>query len=85
MRALEKLGVASLAEIWRVAAQIDPFITLRDVSFELYHGTRDSKNPVYKKTGRGKYALLDLAGSEAKYATPEEMKKRLDRLREQDA
>lgn len=34
---------------------------------------------------RPKKSTIDLAGSGAKYATPEEMKKRLDRLREQDA
>jgi hypothetical protein len=35
----------------------DSSTTLLDVKFELYHGTRDPKNPVYKKIGRGKYAL----------------------------
>jgi len=34
---------------------------------------------------RPKKSTVDLAGSGAKYATPEEMKKRLDRLRKQDA
>jgi hypothetical protein len=51
------LGSASPSEIWRAAVQFDPSITLRDVDFELYHGTRDPKNPVYNKIGRGKYAL----------------------------
>jgi AbrB family looped-hinge helix DNA binding protein len=41
-------------------------------------------------TGKGillkpKLSTLDLAGSGAKYATPEEMKKLLDELREEDA
>jgi hypothetical protein len=35
-----------------------PFYYLRDINFELYHGTRDPKNPVYEKRGKGKYALL---------------------------
>jgi len=30
-------------------------------------------------------SITDLAGSGAKYATPEEMKKLLDKLREEDA
>jgi AbrB family looped-hinge helix DNA binding protein len=34
---------------------------------------------------RPKKSTVDLAGSGAKYATPEEMKKRLDKLREEDA
>ena len=34
---------------------------------------------------RPKKSTVDLAGSGAKYATPEEVKKRLDRLREEDA
>jgi len=34
---------------------------------------------------RPKKSTVDLAGSGAKHATPEEMKKRLDRLREEDA
>lgn len=33
---------------------------------------------------RPKKSTIDLAGSGAKQATPEEMKKRLDRLREED-
>ncbi|MBX5326911.1 MAG: AbrB/MazE/SpoVT family DNA-binding domain-containing protein [Candidatus Bathyarchaeia archaeon] len=33
---------------------------------------------------RPQKSTIDLAGSGAKYATPEEMKKRLDRLREED-
>jgi len=33
---------------------------------------------------RPKKSTIDLAGSGAKHATPEEMKKRLDRLREED-
>jgi len=33
---------------------------------------------------RPKKSTVDLAGSGAKYATPEEMKKLLDRLREED-
>jgi hypothetical protein len=57
-KVLERLGVASPSEIWRVAVQIGPIITLRDVNFELYHSTRDPKNPVYKKIGWGKYTLL---------------------------
>jgi AbrB family looped-hinge helix DNA binding protein len=32
-----------------------------------------------------KKSTIDLAGSGAKYATPEEMKKLLDKLREEDA
>jgi hypothetical protein len=51
------LGSASPSEIWKIAVRLDPSITLTDVNFELYHGTRDPKNPVYKKMGRGKYAL----------------------------
>lgn len=58
VKALEKLGSASPTEIWRVAARIDPSISLRDVSFELYHGTRNPKNPLYKKVGQGRYVLL---------------------------
>jgi len=58
VKALEKLGMASPTEIWRVATQIDPVLSLRDVSFELYHGTRDPKNPVYKKVRQGRYVLL---------------------------
>ena len=57
-KALEKLGAASPSEIWRVAVQIDPCISLQDVNLELYHGTRDPKDPVYKKLRRGKYALV---------------------------
>ncbi len=57
-KALERLGAASPSEIWRIAAQIDPSITLSEVNFELYHGSRDPKNPVYKKIGRGKYVIL---------------------------
>jgi len=34
---------------------------------------------------RPKKSTIDLAGSGAKHATPEEMKERLDRLREEDA
>jgi hypothetical protein len=56
-KALEKLGSASPSEIWKIAVQLDPCITPAEVNFELYHGTRDPKNPVYKKIGRGKYAL----------------------------
>lgn len=58
MKALEKLGVASPTEIWRVAVQIDPGITHQDVNFELYHGTRDPENPLYKKIRRGQYTLI---------------------------
>jgi len=36
-------------------------ISLQDVNFELYHGSRDPKNTVYKKIGRGKYTLLKLS------------------------
>jgi hypothetical protein len=61
VRALEKLGVASPSEIWRAAADINPLISLQDVNFELYHGSRDPKNMVYKKIGRGKYTLLKLS------------------------
>jgi len=57
-KALERLGAASPSEIWRIAVQINPSITFSDVNFELYHGTRDPKNSVYKKIGRGKYTLL---------------------------
>jgi len=57
-KALEKLGVGSPSEIFRVAVEIDPHITLRDVNFELYNGTRSPKNPIYQKTGKGKYSLL---------------------------
>jgi len=58
MKALEKLGVASPSDIWRVAIQIDPSISLQDVNFELYHGTRDPDNPAYRRVERGKYTLL---------------------------
>jgi len=58
IKALERLGVASPSEIWKIAVQLDPSISLRDVNFELYHGTRDPKNSVYKKIGKGKYTLL---------------------------
>jgi len=57
MKVLEKLGVASPFEIWKVAIQLDPSISLKDVNFELYHGTVDPKNPVYEKVGN-KYTLL---------------------------
>lgn len=63
-KALEKLGVASPSEICRVAVKIDPSITIRDVNFELYHGARDPKNPVYEKIGRGKYTLLQKSSKE---------------------
>lgn len=56
--ALKKLGASSPSEIWRAAVKNEPSITLRDINFELYHGTRDPRNPVYKKVGRGKYVLL---------------------------
>lgn len=58
MKALEKLSAASPSRIFTVAVQIDSSITLRDVNFELYHGSRDPENPLYKKIGRGKYTLL---------------------------
>lgn len=64
VKALEKLVVASPSEIWRVAAHISPSISLPDVNFELYHGSRDPKNTVYKKIGKGKYALLKPAKPE---------------------
>jgi hypothetical protein len=37
-----------------------------------------------KKTKRARKTTLDLAGSGAKYSTPEEMKKALDELRKED-
>jgi len=52
------LGIASPSEIWRVAVQIDSSLTIQDINFELYYGTRDPKNSRYKKIGKGKYALL---------------------------
>jgi len=61
VKALEKLGVASPSEIWEATAHINPLINLQDVNFELYHGSRDPKNAVYKKIERGKYALLKLS------------------------
>jgi len=61
IKALEKLMVASPSEIWRVASLINPLISLQDVNFELYHGSRDPKNAVYKKIGKGRYTLLKSA------------------------
>jgi len=56
------------------------------VKFKIVEGTRLE----VVETGEGilfrpKKSTVDLAGSGAKYATPEEVKKRLDRLREEDA
>ncbi len=55
------------------------------VKFKIVEGTRLE----VVETGEGilfrpKKSTVDLAGSGAKYATPEEVKKRLDRLREED-
>jgi len=61
VKALEKLGVASPSEIWRVVIYTNPSVSLQDVNFELYHGTRDPRNPIYKKIGRGKYTLRKLS------------------------
>ncbi len=62
VKALEKLVAASPAEIWKAAIHTNPSISLQDVNFELYHGSRDPKNIVYKKIGKGKYALPISAG-----------------------
>jgi len=56
-KALGRLGIASPSEIWKVAVQIEPSLTLKDVNFELYYGSRDPKNLRYEKFRRGKYAL----------------------------
>jgi len=64
VKALEKLAVASPSEIWRVAVQINPSITIQDVNFELYNGCTDAKNAVYKKIKKGKYTLLKSAKPE---------------------
>ena len=56
------------------------------MKYKIVEGTR--LEVIETKEGilfRPKKSTVDLAGSGAKYATPEEMKKRLDRLREQDA
>ena len=55
------------------------------VKFKIVEGTRLE----VVETGEGilfrpKKSTVDLAGSGAKYASPEEVKKRLDRLREED-
>jgi len=56
------------------------------VKFKIVEGTRLE----VVETGEGilfrpMKSTVDLAGSGAKYASPEEVKKRLDRLREEDA
>ena len=56
-KALGRLGIASPSEIWKVAVQIEPSLTLEDVNLELYHGSRDPENLRYEKITRGKYAL----------------------------
>ena len=56
------------------------------MKYKIVEGTR--LEVIETKEGilfRPKKSTVDLAGSGAKYATPEEMKKRLDRLREEDA
>lgn len=56
------------------------------VKYRIEEGTRlevvDTKEGILFKP---KKSTVDLAGSGAKYATPEEMKKLLDKLREEDA
>jgi AbrB family looped-hinge helix DNA binding protein len=54
--------------------------------YKIEEGTRlevvDTEDGILFKP---KKSTVDLAGSGAKYATPEEMKKLLDKLREEDA
>jgi AbrB family looped-hinge helix DNA binding protein len=56
------------------------------VKYKIEKGTRlevvDTADGILFKP---KKSTIDLAGSGAKYATPEEMKKLLDKLREEDA
>jgi AbrB family looped-hinge helix DNA binding protein len=56
------------------------------VKYKIEKGTRlevvDTADGILFKP---KKSLMDLAGSGAKYATPEEMNKLLDKLREEDA
>ena len=53
--------------------------------YKIEEGTRlqvvDTNNGIFFKP---KLSTMDLAGSGAKYATPEEMKKLLDKLRDED-
>ncbi|MBE3116792.1 AbrB/MazE/SpoVT family DNA-binding domain-containing protein [Candidatus Bathyarchaeota archaeon] len=55
------------------------------LKYKIEEGTRlqvvDTNNGILFKP---KLSTMDLAGSGAKYATPEEMKKLLDKLRDED-